>query len=168
MTMAASNAVIGQGTSATGVQLALYAADNRMLAPLSCIDGLQGLVWVDSREIAPDHLCQHHPSLQLVLLDYTGGNTDYAQALAAAIGSLASPPAMLGVGTLPEGPNQSAQLMTAIRSGVRDFIDLSAPLNDVQDILRRVKRELRPQFAAPVPAMGQMLPDGDQIGRAHV
>ena len=159
--MAASNAVSGQGTSPSAVLMVLYAPDNRMLAPLSCIDGLQGIVWVDSRELDPVQLMQRHPGILLVLLDYTGGNVDYSQRLAGVIGSLAAPPVMMGVGSIPEGPQQSAQLLNAIRSGVRDFIDLSAPMEDVQDILRRVKREIRPQISAAAPAPGNSIPDGD-------
>ena len=159
--MAASNAVSGQGTSSSAVLLVLYAPDNRMLAPLSCIDGLQGIVWVDSRELDPVQLMQRHPGIQLVLLDYTGGNVDYSQRLAGVIGSLAAPPAMMGVGSIPEGPQQSTQLLNAIRSGIRDFIDLSAPMEDVQDILKRVKREIRPQISAPPAAIGNTTPDGE-------
>lgn len=148
MTMAASTPVTGAG-AASAVHTVLYAPDNRMLPPLSCIDGLQGIVWVDSRSLDAMQLMQTYPAVQLVLLDYTGGNAAYSQTLAASISAAVSPPAMLGVGTIPEGPQQNAQLLAAIRSGVRDFIDLSAPLQDVQDILRRVRRELRPQIASP-------------------
>ena len=158
-----ANSIVTGSCAESPAQLALYAPDNRMLAALACIEGLEGVVWVDSRELDPAKLLQRYPGLHLVLLDYTGSNTAYSQALAVAVSMLPAPPAMLGVGSIPEGPQQSAQLLAAIRSGVRDFIDLSASLDDVQDILRRVKREIRPQSGLATPIIGQQVPDGDLI-----
>lgn len=162
MTMAASSTV-SVNSAGTPAQIALYAPDNRMLSALACIEGLENVSWIDSREMDPAKLLARLPGLQLVLLDYTGSNASYSQALAVAVSMLPSPPPMLGVGAIAEGPQQSAQLLAAIRAGVRDFIDLAAPLNDVQDILRRVRREFRANPNLGGPIVSERLPDGDLI-----
>lgn len=154
MTMAAASTIAPGAADATR-RVVLYAPDNHLLPALAGIDGLQTSVWVDSRDVEPAQLLARHHPLQLVLLDYTGSNASYSQAMAQALGQQAGAPVMLGVGSLPEGPNQSSQLLAAIRAGVRDFIDPGAPLHDTQDILRRVQRDIRsspPITVAGVPA----------------
>ena len=146
-------------------RVVLYAPDNHLLLALAGIDGLQSTLWVDSRDVTPAQLMADHRDLQLVLLDYTGSNAHYSQSMAQALGQQPQAPAMLGVGSLPEGPNQSSQLLAAIRAGVRDFIDPCAPERDTQDILRRVKRDLRstqPITVAGVPAQPPQ-PDGKLV-----
>lgn len=161
MTMAASSSVITNGAGQPH-RIVLYAPDNHLLLALAAIEGLESTHWIDSRDVAPGILLRTHPDIQLVLLDYSGNNAHYAQAMAQSISQQPAAPAMLGVGTLAEGPDQSMQLLSAIRAGVRDFIDLGAPSRDTQDILRRIKRDLRsnqPITVAGVPAQPSQ-PDG--------
>lgn len=164
MTMAAPSS-IAPGTDDPTRWVVLYAPDNHLQAALCAIDGLQGTQWVDSRELPPEQLLLRMPGVQLVLLDYTGSNVHYSQAMAQVLGQLPQAPAMLGIGGLPEGPDQSSQLLAAIRAGVRDFIDPAAPAGDIQDILRRIRRDLRntqPITVAGVPAQ-PVQPDGKLV-----
>lgn len=164
MTMAASSSVAPTAGDRQH-RIVLYAPDNHLLLALSAIDGLESTHWIDSRDVEPNRLLAANPAIQLVLLDYTGSNASYSQSMAQVIGQQMTPPAMLGIGSIPEGPGQSSQLLAAIRSGVRDFIDLGAPAQDIQDILRRIKRDFRspqPITVAGVPAQPSQ-PDGRLI-----
>lgn len=164
MTMAASSPYPASAADKQR-RVVLYAPDNHLLLALSAIEGLESTYWMDSRDVEPGKLLSVNPAAQLVLLDYTGSNASYSQAMAGLLGQQPGAPAMLGVGTIPEGPDQSSQLLAAIRSGVRDFIDLGAPAQDVQDILRRVTRDIRsnqPITVAGVPAQPSQ-PDGKLI-----
>ena len=161
MTMAASSS-FAPTSGDKQRRVVLYAPDNHLLLALSAIEGLQSTYWIDSRDVEPARLMGANPDTVLVLLDYTGNNAHYSQAMAQAISLQPAAPAMLGVGTIAEGPDQSSQLLAAIRAGVRDFIDLGAPAHDIQDILRRIKRDLRsnqPITVAGVPAQPSQ-PDG--------
>lgn len=141
MTMAATGTLPRAG-SELHPRIALYAPHNHLLATLSTVPGLESLTWIDSREVSPQQLLQPG-EVQLLLLDYTDGNAGYSQSMAQLISQQSNPPPMLGIGSIAEGPQQNVQLLAAIRAGVRDFIDLGAPTADIQDILRRVRREIR-------------------------
>jgi pilus assembly protein CpaE len=154
MTMAATSTLPGVGSDHLK-RIVLYAPHNHLVARLAAIPGLEGVSWIDSRELTPQQLLHDHRDVQLLLLDYTGANTGYSQSMAQALCQQHAPPPMLGIGTIAEGPQQSIQLLAAIRAGVRDFIDLGAPSADIQDILRRVHRDMRssqPITVSGVPA----------------
>lgn len=123
--------------SATTLQLVLYAPDNRHIARLgSVLAGHVELRWVDSREVPPRQLLDSASDLAVILLDYCGGNAAYSTDIARQLIAHQGYRSLIGIGTT--GPEQATHLLAAVRSGVRDFIDIDNTTAQMLEVFERV------------------------------
>ena len=123
--------------SATTLQLVLYAPDNRHIARLgSVLAGHVELRWVDSREVPPRQLLDSASDLAVILLDYCGGNAAYSTDIARQLIAHQGYRSLIGIGTT--GPEQVTHLLAAVRSGVRDFIDIDNTTAQMLEVFERV------------------------------
>ncbi|MGH8054130.1 MAG: AAA family ATPase [Stenotrophomonas sp.] len=123
--------------SATHLQLVLYAPDNRHIARLgSVLAGHVDLRWADSREIQPRQLLDSAPDAAVILLDYCGGNAAYSTDIARQLSAHQAYRSLIGIGTT--GPEQATHLLAAVRSGVRDFIDIDNTTAQMLEVFERV------------------------------
>lgn len=136
----------------TELLLVLYAPDNRYMARLgSILAGHGQLRWVDSRESTPRVLLDQLGDSAVVLLDYSGFNATYSTELAKQLSAIGAS-AMVGVA---DGPEQGAHVLSAVRAGVRDFIDIDSGNTQILEILHRVTAQAAPPkpvlVSAPAP-----------------
>ncbi len=133
--------------SATTLQLVLYAPDNRHIARLgSVLAGHVDLRWVDSRETLPRQLLESAADAAVILLDYCGGNASYSTDIARQLSTQQPFRSLIGIGTT--GPEQATHLLAAVRSGVRDFIDIDNTTAQMLEVFERVGS--LPAAVAPV------------------
>ena len=139
------------------LQLLLYAPDNRHMARLGSALSARGHIrWVDSRETAPKQLLENLPLSAMVLLDYCGGNAAYSNDLARQLGALRAAVTLVGIGN--GGLEQASNLLAAVRSGVRDFIEIDNSAEQMLEVFERVAQ--MPMAAAPVAAAPAPRPTG--------
>lgn len=123
--------------STNALQLVLYAPDNRHTARLGTVlAGHADIRWVDSRETSARQLLDGTPEGAVILLDYCGGNASYSTDIARQLCSHQPGTSMIGIGTT--GPEQAIHLLAAVRSGVRDFIDIDNTTAQMLEVFERV------------------------------
>lgn len=123
--------------SPNALQLVLYAPDNRHIARLgTMLAGHADIRWADSRETSARQLLDSLPENGVVLLDYCGGNAAYSTDIARQLCSHHPGTALIGIGTT--GPEQATHLLAAVRSGVRDFIDIDNTTAQMLEVFERV------------------------------
>ncbi|WP_081418265.1 AAA family ATPase [Stenotrophomonas panacihumi] len=121
----------------TPPRVLMYAPDNRHHARMSAkLAGFADVAWLDSRDIAPTLLVAQQTSWVMVLLDYSSANAQYSSELARQLLALMPELPLVAVGGA--GSDQGAILLAAMRAGVRDFIDIESPAEDVQKNLQHV------------------------------
>lgn len=116
--------------------LLFYAPDDARMRRLA--DKLQPLAklrWENSRTIAPPQLVQQAQAYRLVLLDYSAGSAAHSTELARQLAVLAPDWPLVAIGST--AADQTAGVLAALRAGVRDFIDIDAPAEEIQSLLRR-------------------------------
>ncbi|MCD9087414.1 fimbrial protein [Stenotrophomonas sp. SY1] len=137
--------------STNALQLVLYAPDNRHIARLgTMLSGHAEIRWVDSREISARQLLEGTPDDAVVLLDYCGGNAAYSTDIARQLSSQQPGTSLIGVGTT--GPEQANHLLAAVRSGVRDFIDIDNTTTQMLEVFERVGSTPTPTRNMAMPA----------------
>jgi len=134
----------------TPPRVLMYAPDNRHHARMSAkLAGFADVAWLDSRDIAPSLLVAQQTSWVMVLLDYSSANAQYSSDLARQLLALMPELPLVAVGAA--GADQGTILLAAMRAGVRDFIDIESPAEDVQRHLQHVLAQ-RPASRTPAPA----------------
>ncbi|SEL68972.1 pilus assembly protein CpaE [Pseudoxanthomonas sp. GM95] len=130
-------------------KLLLFAPDNGFLPRLtSKLGGRYALSWQDSRDVLPATVAQQGKDWDVLLLDFTSTNIRYSIELAQQLATANPQLVMVAVGT--GAPDQGEAVLSAMRAGMQDFIDLDSGPGEVQELLQRVLSRKPAPSAAPV------------------
>lgn len=133
--------------------LLLYAPDESCARRLTARLPALRLRWENSQALPPLQLARRGgEAWRLVLLDYSTGHAAHSSELARQLAGLMPELPLVAVGST--APDQAGGVLAALRAGVRDFVDLDAPAEDIQAVLRKAMAHVpAPRSTlAPVPS----------------
>ncbi|MBE1160818.1 AAA family ATPase [Dyella acidiphila] len=131
-----------------GVQLMFYSSDEQRAQRLAArLRHIATVRWEDSRRFSPEHWAALRGLQRMVLLDYACETADASTALARQLHALSPEIPLIGVGST--AADRATGVLAALRAGVRDFIDMDAPDEEIRALLEHA---LEHAATAQVPA----------------
>lgn len=124
--------------------LALYGADESVGKRLGVkLQARAHIHWIDSRLVPLELLGRHSGQAQALLLDYSGSRqAAQSSEIADAIRDILPETPLVAIGsTVGE---RAIAVLAALRAGVREFVDIDAPIEDIDATLRKVVAQAKP------------------------
>jgi len=140
--MQANPTVVTLSKPALDATLLLYSPDENNAQRFSArLRQLVTLSWCDSHQFAASRraLEEHQP--RLVLLDFSKGHADASADIARQLSTIDPGLALLGIGAAAS--DRGAGVLSAMRAGLKDFIDIDAADEEILDQLRTALEQLR-------------------------
>jgi pilus assembly protein CpaE len=150
--MQTAASILPFGKLELGVKLLFYSPDEQRAQRLAArLRHMATVHWEDSRRFTPEHWAALHSEHRMVLLDYACETTDASNALAHRLHALTPEVPLIGVGST--AADRATGVLAALRAGVRDFIDMDAPDDEIRGLLNHALEHAASTQAAPTAAL---------------